>query len=63
MGSGLIKLCKDMVNESRLIDGNGTAFKTVCNGNAEGKFCRSKVGDLPAGLEVCFESVGFCCRG
>ena len=63
MGSGLIELCKDTVNESGLIDGNGMMFKLACNGNAEGKFCGSKVGDLPAGLKVCFESVGFCCRG
>ena len=63
MGSGLIKLCKDTVNESGLIDGNGMTFKAACNGNSKGKLCGAKVRDLPAGLEFCFESVSFCYRG
>ena len=63
MGSGLIELCKDMVNESRLIDGNGITFKTVHNGYAKGKFHGPKVGYFPAGLEVGFEFVGFRYRG
>ena len=63
MGGGLIELCKDTVNESRLIDGDGMTFKAVCDGDTKGELCGPKVRDFPAGLKFCFESVSFCCRG